>query len=254
MKSRRFVRRFGIVFQGRKVWISELVSFFFVTMLLASLLAFSWHIFRNEYTIFRLTRKIASEKTDKIILEHYIERLHEHVAVAEILCVIAGRKLSPELLLTLSEIICTNSSQFGYDPLLLLAVIQVESVFKPDARGKFRSGDHSGALGLMQLKLATAQEVASQLQMDSLTREDLFKPEINIVVGAAYLTTMISRFRSFKLGLLAYNQGPGILQKQLSKNAPLSIRYYQKVLQSYYELKKKAARLDAGSGTQKVCQ
>lgn len=252
MSRNTFLRRFGIVLQARKIWISELVSIFFVGVLFLGLLAFTWRIFRNEYIIIQLTRKVSAGKSDRIILEHHLDRLHKNVTVIELLCSIAGKKLSTDLLLRLSETICTNSSQFGYDPLLLLAVIQVESVFRPDARGKFRSGDPSGAYGLMQLKLATAQEVAAQLQMDSLTREDLFKPEINVVLGAAYLTTMISRFRSFKLGLLAYNQGPGIIEKQLSEKAPLSIRYYQKVLRSYYALKKKAARLDAGSGPGQV--
>ena len=72
----------------------------------------------------------------------------------------------------------------------------------------------------MQLKPATAREVASQLKMDSLTEKDLFKPEINVVLGVAYLTSMISRFKSFKLGLLAYNQGPAEVSRQLSTKQP----------------------------------
>jgi soluble lytic murein transglycosylase len=218
------------------------------------LLAFSWRIIYNEYHLYRLTRQIAGEKSDNIILAHYVEELHERTAVTELLCLIAGKRLSSDMLLRISDIIYSNSTQFGYDPLLLLAVIEVESVFRPDALGKYRSGDLSGALGLMQLKMATAQEMASLLQMDSLKEGDLFKPEINVILGAAYLTTMISRFKSFKLGLLAYNQGPGVIQKQLSEKSPLSVHYYQKVLHSYYFLKRNATRLAAGDDQKPMCQ
>ncbi len=235
----RFGRRIGLVFHGQKIWISELVGIVFVAVLSLGLLALSWRIIRNERAIYRYTGSIAAGKSDRIVLAHHLEQLRERVAIAELLCSIAGNRLSSALLLELSDIVLTNSNQFGYDPLLLLAVIEVESFFLPTARGRYRSGSESGAFGLMQLKPATAQEIAAQLNMDSLTQDDLFKPEINVILGVAYLTTMISRFKSFKLGLIAYNQGPGVISKKLSENAPLPMRYYQKVLHSYYELKKK---------------
>ena len=106
----------------------------------------------------------------------------------------------------------------------------------------------------MQLKPATAQEVAKQLGMDSLSKEDLFKPEINVVLGAAYLTRMISSFKSFKLGLLAYNQGPTHIRKQLSRNKPLSVHYYRKVLKTYFMLKKQSAELTTDSNPTPLCQ
>ena len=243
MAAHHIKLRPGIVFHGKKIWISELVSLFFSAILLVTLVIFSIIIIRNEYTAYDLTNKIAAAKSDRIVLSHYLEELKNRIAITELLCINAGNSLSQDVIYHLSDVIYRNSRKFGYDPLLLLAVIKVESVFSPVARGRFRSGTHSGALGLMQLKPATAQEVAKQLGMDSLSREDLFKPEINVVLGAGYLTRMISAFKSFKLGLLAYNQGPTHIRKQLSRNKPLSVEYYRKVLKAYFQLKKKSAAL-----------
>ncbi|MBN1575263.1 MAG: lytic transglycosylase domain-containing protein [Chitinispirillaceae bacterium] len=254
MSAVRSGRRVGILFHGSKVWISELASIFFVAVLSAVLLVLSGSIIRNEYAIYRNTGTIASGKSDRIVLTHYLEQLRRRVAIAELLCSIAGRKLSTDLLLELSDIVLTNSNQFGYDPLLLLAVIEVESFYLPTARGKYRSGAESGAFGLMQLKPQTAREVAARLEMDSLSQADLFKPEINVILGVAYLTSMISRFKNFKLGLLAYNQGPAVVSRQLSENRPLSVGYYQKVLRSYYALKRHALRLAAANGQAPLCR
>ena len=148
----------------------------------------------------------------------------------------------------MTDLVYSSSRQFGYDPILLLAVIHVESVFDPNALGRYRSGNLSGAMGLMQVKFETAKEMAKLLNIELKSENDLLKPEINIAVGVAYLTHLINRFQSFKLGLLAYNQGPYTIKMTLSKNEPLSINYYRKVLNSYYKLKSLADRSsDAGN-------
>jgi hypothetical protein len=254
MPPHQFKRRLGIISLGNKLWISELTSIFFAVTLLVSLIIFTVIIIRNEYATYRLTGRIAAVKSDRIVLSHYLDELKDRVAITELLCIIAGKKLSPQVLYSLSDIIYRNSHKFGYDPLLLLAVIEVESVFSPEAKGRYRRGTHSGALGLMQLKPATAREVAKQLDMDSVSRDDLFKPEINIALGVAYLTRMITAFKSFKLGLLAYNQGPAHIREQLSRNKPLSVKYYRKVLRAYYRLRNKAVRLSTEAADRPLCQ
>lgn len=238
-------RRTGILLHGSKLWISELASIYFAVTLAAVLISFSTIIIRNEFTIYNTTGQITSKKSDRIILAHSLEEVRERAAIIELLRSITNGKLSDESIVSLSDIVLANSRQYGYDPLLLLAVIRVESVFKATAKGRYRSGAESGALGLMQLKLETANEIAARLNMDPLSNEDLLIPETNVILGAAYLTTMINRFKSFKLGLLAYNQGPGLIRKTLSENAPLSIRYYRKVLDAYYDLKQTSLQLAA---------
>ena len=253
MLQREFERRAGVMVLGRKIWISELSGLLFVATISTLLLALSLLIVRNEYTIYRQTHLIADGRSNRIIHAHLLGELHSRVEITELLCALTGRILAPGLLLDLSDIVYRNSVQFGYDPVLLLAVIQVESVFKTTARGKYRSGEPSGALGLMQVKPETAREIAAQLNMGELSPEDLFKPEINIPVGVAYLTSMISRFQSFKLGLLAYNQGPGAVSRQLAQKTPLSVNYYRKVLGSYETLKQHSQRLSATSSREPVC-
>ena len=247
-------RRFGILIHGRKIWISELLSIATVIVLSICFFLLSGKIVANELATYRLTEKITGYKADRILFTHYLEELKDRVAITELLCSIAGHRLEPGIRIELSDIIYTNSTKFGYDPLLLLAVIEVESVFDPAALGRYRNGEKSGAFGLMQLKHATAQEMALQLGMDSLTAEDLFKPEINVILGAAYLTTMIERFQSFKLGILAYNQGPGVISRQLTEKTPLSVRYYQKVLTSYYRFKQNSERLAAIDKEEPLCR
>ena len=124
------------------------------------------------------------------------------------------------------------------DPALVAAIIYVESQFHD------RVQSASGAVGLMQLKFETAAEVAHQLAMPRLTEQDLYKPDINLVLGVAYLTRLIAQFKSFKLGLIAYNEGPGMVLYTLMKHEPLPLEYYRMVLQSYYTCKKIAERLD----------
>jgi soluble lytic murein transglycosylase-like protein len=173
-------------------------------------------------------------KSGQIGLEHRRQRLRTEALLVEILHRISRDRLPDSTVGTLVSHVHRHSRRFGYDPLLVFAVIQTESMFDAEALGRFRSGRRSGALGLMQLKYPTALEVAEDLGMTLTSPSDLFKPEINIPLGIAYLTRQVSRFNSFKLGLLAYNQGPGTIQTTLRAKQPLSIGYYRKVLNHYY--------------------
>ena len=240
MKKKGAKARIGILFGGKKIWLSELLSITFIVALLCTLLFFSSIILRNEFISHKLSGQITSLKGEKVVLEHKLQNLTDKNTIASLLCSFAGQNVPAKTIFKLSELVFDNSTQFGYDPILLLAVIHVESVFNPNAQGKFRSGNLSGALGLMQIKLETAQEMAWRLNMGKLTKRDLFKPEINLALGVSYLTTLISRFKNFKLGLLAYNAGPGFVRGSLSRKKPLQMRYYKKVLQSYFELKQLA--------------
>jgi soluble lytic murein transglycosylase-like protein len=149
------------------------------------------------------------------------------------------------MLCRVATLVSSNSRKFGYDPILLLSVIHVESIFDPSAKGRYLSGELSGATGLMQLQYETAVEVAKQLHMPPLGPRDLLKPDVNLVLGVAYLTQLITQFKSFKLGLLAYNQGPVAVYQTISNGEPLTLDYYKLVLKSYFSLKKTAKEIEA---------
>ena len=139
------------------------------------------------------------------------------------------------------------------EPALLFAVTHQESRF--DARARSRSD----ALGLMQLKLATARDVARWAGDPPPTETALFDPERNVRYGARYLARLLRRFDgSVAAALSAYNAGPGSLSVrwrelrerggeallcELASN-PIAQDYAQRILghrQAYRELRPTAA-------------
>ena len=95
------------------------------------------------------------------------------------------------------EIIAAMSEAHGVDPLLVRALIQVESNYKPGARSR------KGAMGLMQLMPATARVYNVR---------NPFDPRANIEAGVKHLRSLIDRF-GIELALAAYNAGEGAVAK-----------------------------------------
>jgi soluble lytic murein transglycosylase-like protein len=96
------------------------------------------------------------------------------------------------------EIISALSEAHGVDPLLVRALIQVESNYKPRARSS------KGAMGLMQIMPATAREYRVRNPYD---------PKTNIEVGIKRLKGLLDRWGAVDLALAAYNAGEGAVQK-----------------------------------------
>ncbi|HXN56008.1 MAG TPA: lytic transglycosylase domain-containing protein [Myxococcales bacterium] len=91
----------------------------------------------------------------------------------------------------------------GFDPLLLAAVIHVESRFDPYAVSSV------GARGLMQLMPATANWLLSSGVPMKPTA--LFNGPLNVELGSRYLRQMMDRFDGdLSLALVAYNAGPRV--------------------------------------------
>ncbi|HXW08513.1 MAG TPA: lytic transglycosylase domain-containing protein [Vicinamibacterales bacterium] len=95
------------------------------------------------------------------------------------------------------EIISAMAQTHGVDPLLVRALIQVESNYQPRARSR------RGAMGLMQLMPSTAR--VYQLR-------NPFDPRANIEAGIKHLKSLIDRF-GVEIGLAAYNAGEGAVRK-----------------------------------------
>jgi soluble lytic murein transglycosylase len=230
-------RQPNIIFAGKNIWVSELASMALIGLLLLPLLTVSLLILRNELTIHKQNSDIAALKAERVNTMHTLAIIKEKERLVRILDEVAGQKITPEARYRLAELIHQNSAQFGYSPELLLAVIAVESKFNPQAMGRYRGGTLSGAIGLMQIKYETASYIAKTLGMGKINRQDLLDPEINMVLGTAYLMTLITQFKSFKHGILAYNLGPGKVRSALSRKEALPMRYYEKVLKQYYRIK-----------------
>lgn len=99
----------------------------------------------------------------------------------------------------LEAIVAEISSQYNLDPNLILAVIEVESNFDPQAVS------HKGAMGLMQLMPGT---------VIALGVTNPFNPWENIEGGVRHLAQLLSLFRgNLRLALAAYNAGKEVVLK-----------------------------------------
>lgn len=240
----RHRQRIGFFIHGSKLWFSELLAMTMVAALLIILMSINAVIFMNYLAIKSHDSAIAALHKQRIELDDSLGSLEQEARIITLLRTLAGAYIPDHSLCVVAKTVSRSGTQYGYDPLLLLAVIRVESFFFPGLKGRYLSGTQSGALGLMQLKFKTASAIADKLGMHQLIEKDLFNPEINLVLGVAYLTQLIAQFKSFKLGISAYNQGPGTIYQTLSAHEPLSLDYYKKVLRNYYYLKKLAAKIE----------
>lgn len=86
------------------------------------------------------------------------------------------------------------ASTYHLDPLLIRAIITVESCYDPHATSTV------GARGLMQLMPATAAQLGYR---------HLYKPSDNLQAGMQYFSSLLVQFsNNVKLALAAYNAGP----------------------------------------------
>jgi soluble lytic murein transglycosylase len=92
------------------------------------------------------------------------------------------------------------------DPVLVMAVIGVESAWEPAAISE------RGARGLMQLR-RVAQ--AGEEREAGLAPGDVHDPIHNVRMGIRYLARMVDAFGDEDLGLIAYNAGPTRLSSYL---------------------------------------
>jgi soluble lytic murein transglycosylase len=102
------------------------------------------------------------------------------------------------------ELILPAAQLAGFDPLFLFSVMRQESLFDKNA------GSAQGALGLMQIIPDTGQLIVNNLGWPpNYTTSDLFRPLVNIGLGANFLQTQRLRFNGDLFGALAaYNAGP----------------------------------------------
>ena len=101
----------------------------------------------------------------------------------------------------------------GLDPYLVAGLIREESLYNPFAVSRV------GALGLMQLMPGTANEVARQLGLGTLHREELFNAEANIYLGTTYVNELFHQFQGNMIHTVsAYNAGPDAVNRWIVRN------------------------------------
>ena len=145
----------------------------------------------------------------------------------------------------ISRTILDESRHHAFDPLLVLAVIAVESGFQDTAASA------EGARGLMQIQPYVARALAEQWR--SLYRTDkhlieelpnLDDPTVNIKLGVFYLHSLKKSFPDLKLALTAYNRGPTEVKNRLAEEEVVPLEYAMRVLSTYQSYRRDTRQAD----------
>jgi len=137
----------------------------------------------------------------------------------------------------LSEVILAESSGYGLDPMLVLAVIDVESKFQ------YGAVSPAGARGIMQILPYVAQSLAGKIGLHQLSHAKSFRPEflddpvLNIKLGVYYLHDLKKSFRNLTHALAAYNMGPTETKNRLDNDIEIPEEYSTLVLAAYHQYK-----------------
>jgi hypothetical protein len=99
-----------------------------------------------------------------------------------------------------TDLIVNTAQTYGVDPILVEALVQVESNYEPRARSS------KGAMGLMQLMPSVAKEYRVR---------NAYDPKANVEAGVQKLKALLEKYgsESVSLALAAYNAGEGAVTK-----------------------------------------
>jgi soluble lytic murein transglycosylase len=137
----------------------------------------------------------------------------------------------------ISEVIMEESSSYGLDPMLVLAVIDVESKFQ------YGAVSPAGARGIMQILPYVAQSLVQKIGVHQLAHAKSFRPEFlddpvfNIKLGVYYLHDLKKSFRNLTHALIAYNMGPTETKNRLENDMEIPEEYSTLVLAAYRQYK-----------------
>lgn len=146
-----------------------------------------------------------------------------------------SRTLSQGQAMHTAQALCQEARRLGYDPLLFLAVIYVESSYNHLALSPV------GAEGLMQLMPGTAEFLAGRGKLNWSDRQS-FDPVLNVRLGVRYIAELNRMFHQhMDVALTAYNRGPAntrfIMQHHGALPAKVREFYAGRVLEKYRHLK-----------------
>jgi soluble lytic murein transglycosylase-like protein len=126
----------------------------------------------------------------------------------------------------IADAIHQEAGRHGYDPLFVMAMVEVESNCSPTANSPY------GAVGLTQIKPSTARAVAKDLGVPWAGRRTLVQPRLNVRLGLEYLAQLEERFGDPYIAMAAYNLGPNKVSG-MSRQHARRAHYVRKILARY---------------------
>ena len=168
-----------------------------------------------------------------VVLPRPVVPMNRRDAVARELLV-RSKTMSKPMVLHVADALVEEAQSLGYDPLLLLAVIRIESNYNHLAISPV------GAEGLMQLMPPTAVWMAERAGVEWPDGHS-FDPVINVRLGSRYLAYLDQEFKGrMDLALTAYNRGPyatrAIVRRHGGLPRDILDFYATKVLDRYHLL------------------
>jgi soluble lytic murein transglycosylase-like protein len=137
------------------------------------------------------------------------------------------------------DLVHSISNTHGVDPLLVAAVMKVESNYNPRARSP------KGAMGLMQLIPATGKRFGVQ---------NFYDPEENIEGGVRYLRFLTDKFGESNLDLVlaGYNAGENVVERLNAVPNYRETRDYVSKVRRIYQLGNNARLVSASNTRENV--
>jgi len=179
-------------------------------------------ISREQFTeIYMQLQELTGMVTEENKREFYINRIVNIISSN-------NGQMESEKIYEIAKSIYETSMKYDFNPLLICALIKVESNFVIDAVSD------SYAYGLCQVRRFIARELAENIGIKwDGAEKTLFNPEKNIKVGIYYLSLLFNDFGDIKLALTAYNHGPFKVQEIISQENEIPTVYVDKVLDYY---------------------
>jgi transglycosylase-like protein with SLT domain len=147
-------------------------------------------------------------------------RQHRYLKIESWLC---SQIANEDMADVLARSILHESEKHSLDPVLILALIHVESRFD------HRVVSPRGAQGLMQVLPIVVTELVDEGKI-SVRVTDLKDPCVNVQVGISYLAHLNEMFGDLRLALTAYNWGPTRIKRKLVAKETIPLQYANKVL------------------------
>jgi soluble lytic murein transglycosylase len=144
----------------------------------------------------------------------------------------AAQNLSDRTRTEVARAVTDLSKIYGIDPMLILAVMKVESTFNPNAVS------NAQAYGFMQVRKIVVKDVATEMGIDPKDDSKLRTDQgFNLRVGVHYLSKLIIKFDGdIKKALMAYNAGPTSVERNYKGRSVPETGYQGRVLKAYRDL------------------